>query len=1335
MALNSVEAIIWFGVLVSLQKAYIRIPHVSLKLCIVEDGVMEMFIFVYPAASTRWTPFGCHFVLLSFCLIFASVGTGALHFIGNSPSFILRHSGLSASIDCTTDDPNATVTLLHSGVERPLRENKIVLNEQVFTVLNLTVSDGGIYKCKATSQSGSSHTMRNDIFVRVRKEKIPCCPTVSPLRKVLSSGEDANFTCHVVLQENNQGKDLTFKWYKTEGNAFVEVPADETSRFNDSSSLLMIRNAKATPEDGILYKCEMWYKGTTSYFDGPLLKVHGFSNKPANISKLEPDAVVVNETTFLGVTCKADGYPPPKITWLRNGMQLPVCVNNCEEEDYQALEDMNKQWAHTESYLMIKRTKYPRDHGTYTCKAENSVTDTKSVKVSIQTKPVLEKPSTFWLSDHVPCVVNRSSPLPTFHWQFQNFSCLQTDLGCEPSPNKWQDVPATFKVYPPVAMATNKSTLSIPTAFPHSFFRCTVENVVGSDDWSLAYFASGEGDPIKLKASAAKYDEGQILKLQCTFLWNVSQIDWYKDNQRVTSANDTRMSISQRAESNGIWTQLLVERLKANDTGMYSCSTQDARGQKWKESKFITVRKSYPPTVHSFYNQTVNRTTTVYLKCNITGYPIPKVNWLKDNEPLSDKIKEQNKLKSCQGFVQGFMYRITGPSHVGWLVLCHPSHAQQTGFYTCQAENRAGKSNATAFLNVLENPVIVSPSEELRKQPVLVKLGDPWNATCKATGNPVPWVEWRREGSNHSVSPRQHDPKVDVLKIVAVDEGDFGMYFCVAENSVGKANASITLGKVVADPPVSYFRNKTQILSEGAVIGISVVAGIIFLLLLVAIAGIYHQRQEILKYRSQFLPEFLEEPQIDPDRSLFEQSGSLPYDPVWEFPEERLILGEAIGSGAFGQVIKAEAVGITEFNPRNNRVENVSRLSKMFRLSRGSNKRYVEIVKGMPRTVVAVKTLKDNASKEEYRDLASELKILIHVGEHKNIVNLLGACTKLKRGDRLLVILEYAPHGSLRDFLLSKRHMYEPVWASNAADPEREFNIAHLVSYSYQICRGMEFLASRKCIHRDLAARNVLVGEDYVVKISDFGLAKDVNKNDLYVKTTDGFLPVKWMALESLFLRKYSEKSDVWSFGVCLWEIFTLGDLPYSEMPIGDLLMRLSEGYRMESPQECPAEIYAVMQDCWREEVDQRPTFAQLFVRIGQMMERHVSKPGHPAYIGFTEGENRNNPSDYYHNQVASDSCTPEHEDVGHRRLSSEDISPSPTLSLPSVTNNWELESDESQRMLEPKGGGSLSENESGIELEENGHDLCNVVMEMRPMKPCANGKARRKLKSKQTFL
>ena len=101
-----------------------------------------------------------------------------------------------------------------------------------------------------------------------------------------------------------------------------------------------------------------------------------------------------------------------------------------------------------------------------------------------------------------------------------------------------------------------------------------------------------------------------------------------------------------------------------------------------------------------------------------------------------------------------------------------------------------------------------------------------------------------------------------------------------------------------------------------------------------------------------------------------------------------------------------------------------------------------------------------NATLEEYRDLASELKILIHIGEHKNIVNLLGACTK---GNRLLVIMEYAPHGNLGDFLQSRRHMFEPVWGRTAVlDPELDLNISHLVNFSYEVCRGMEFLASKK---------------------------------------------------------------------------------------------------------------------------------------------------------------------------------------------------------------------------------------------------------------------------------
>lgn len=213
----------------------------------------------------------------------------------------------------------------------------------------------------------------------------------------------------------------------------------------------------------------------------------------------------------------------------------------------------------------------------------------------------------------------------------------------------------------------------------------------------------------------------------------------------------------------------------------------------------------------------------------------------------------------------------------------------------------------------------------------------------------------------------------------------------------------------------------------------------------------------------------------------------------------------------------------------------------------------------------------------------------------------------------LFLIVEYAKYGSLRGFLRESRKAgpgYVGSGGSRSSSyldnpEERALTMGDLISFAWQISRGMRYLAEMKLVHRDLAARNVLVAEGRKMKISDFGLSRDVYEEDSYVKRSKGRIPVKWMAIESLFDHIYTTQSDVWSFGVLLWEIVTLGGNPYPGIPPERLFNLLKTGYRMERPDNCSEEMYGLMLQCWKQEPDKRPVFADISKDLEKMMVKN----------------------------------------------------------------------------------------------------------------------------------
>ena len=290
------------------------------------------------------------------------------------------------------------------------------------------------------------------------------------------------------------------------------------------------------------------------------------------------------------------------------------------------------------------------------------------------------------------------------------------------------------------------------------------------------------------------------------------------------------------------------------------------------------------------------------------------------------------------------------------------------------------------------------------------------------------------------------------------------------------------------------------------------------------------------------------------------------YQPPLQVTHDNIREEEKLGSGQFGQVILASTSGLT---------------LRDLKMSNSDDNRKISIL-------VAVKKLIFNAHKGQRDAFDKEVRFMSQLN-HSNIVRMLGVCSS----EPAFIMMEYMEEGDLNQFL----QRYSEIVSDSAAAGKTQISISILIYMATQIASAMKYLASLNFVHRDLATRNCLVGNDFAVKLADFGLSRNLYQSNYYRIRGDAILPIRWMATESYY-GKFSEKTDVWSFGVTIWELFTLtNQQPYSEMTDKELIRDAIKGCTRQilfKPNECPESVFQIMLQCWSAQPEQRPTFVEI---------------------------------------------------------------------------------------------------------------------------------------------
>lgn len=678
-------------------------------------------------------------------------------------------------------------------------------------------------------------------------------------------------------------------------------------------------------------------------------------------------------------------------------------------------------------------------------------------------------------------------------------------------------------------------------------FTCVAKNGYVTKSKTIQIVVS-EQPQITQKPDDQRLKEDKKAVLNCTVKSvPAAKISWRKDGKEVQEDSE---HIFEEVDG-GLGKRLVIPKVKPSDNGTYECLADHPGGWADQAQAILVVKGKVKLKGIPFMSVYANLHKSQTIECDFEGYPPINVTWKKKS---GIQIEDNQRINQSNNVLT-----FTGVEK------------EDAGTYWC-----TGKNTFSSFTSYVNITVFVYPRFLTRPKNTTAYVKDHIWLHCNASGDPKPKISWSKdvEGGDKLDPNRFIQHPNGTLHIKEVHMSDGGRYYCIAANhaEMKQSKFSLVVQDRGTDVGTVYEKNNpgkgksSSVESMGRTIGIAVGCAAAYIVLVVGLM-IYckgrrarqSKKEEIMSPECENLNNGdIEHQGGDPnDMTMNPVYKSQPSYDKMEFPRHDLEALRSLGNGSYGRSFLARASGIRD---------------------------------GEKETMVVVKALasSDDQVREEF---TKEMDALCGL-QHDSVVALLGMC---REEEPIYMIFESAEKGDLKQFLLS---CYD--------NGRSTLNSSQKLSICEQLASGMNYLSSQEFVHKDLAARNCMVGKDLKVKIAFLSLSYDLY-NAEYFRFNNVLIPLRWMPPEAIFDDDFTEKSDVWSYGVLVWEIYTFGQMPYHDRSSEEVLKCIKNDLRLNKPDNCPDTVLEVMEKCWEGNPLARPTFQEVLDDVsGISVDSHV---------------------------------------------------------------------------------------------------------------------------------